>query len=371
MTQDRHMAPFTETPASPQHYMCAAMYTIQAGDTLYSISHRYGVPVSALMQANNIDNPYSLQIDQQICIPSKENVTDNNLACDGFLHVIVAGDTPYLLSKHYGVSLDAILEANPTVDPHNLMIGAQLCIPGVSSPRPTPPPVPMPMPMPMPGDIRPEFPEAPTPIPIPVPTRTPTPAPMPARPPVQAPTPERPPTPAPIQPVPEPVIPPQMPEILSRQDSTPVPKMVTPVPELQTPVPEPLTPRTTPMPTVETTPECDIRTYTVSEGDTLYMIAKNNGVTLKKLMDANPNLDLYNLEIGMALCIPDVLMAPVKANQSGLQDQKGFYIVRKNDNMDRICDLFEVMPRNLMKANPELTIVDYSMPGTKICIPNS
>lgn len=34
-------------------------------------------------------------------------------ACRGILHTIVKGDTLYKLSRLYGVSLDAIFEANP------------------------------------------------------------------------------------------------------------------------------------------------------------------------------------------------------------------------------------------------------------------
>ena len=34
------------------------------------------------------------------------------------------------------------------------------------------------------------------------------------------------------------------------------------------------------------------------------MIAKKHEISLNALMEANPSLDPYNLEIGMKLCIP-------------------------------------------------------------------
>ena len=49
-------------PILPPQYICTDLYTVQAGDTLYSISQRYNVPVAILMQANRILNPYNLTI---------------------------------------------------------------------------------------------------------------------------------------------------------------------------------------------------------------------------------------------------------------------------------------------------------------------
>ena len=46
------------------------MITVQPGETLYNLSKRYGVPVSALKSANNIGNANSLRAGQQILIPN-------------------------------------------------------------------------------------------------------------------------------------------------------------------------------------------------------------------------------------------------------------------------------------------------------------
>ncbi len=423
MIQNNNRVPFPETPALPQHYICTTIHTIQAGDTLYALSHKYNVTVSALMQANNIDNPYSLQIGQQICIP-RQDVVSNNIECDGIMHTIVKGDTPYLLAKHYGVTLNSVLEANPKIDPHNLMIGSQLCIPGVepAAPEPSIPQAPFPMPPRLPIEIpsQPAIPVEPVPIePIPIQPRSMTPmpeAPMPA--PVQpgprTPMPEAP-MPTPVQPgarTPMPEVP--MPTPVQPRPRTPMPEVPmpapvqpgprTPMPEV--PMPAPVQPRPrapmpevpmpvpvqpglrTPMPEVPMPapvqpgprapmPEVPMPApvqpgqgraastkseYTVNEGDTLYMIAKNNGITLDELINANPDLDFYNLKVGM------ILFLPGKAPKANPADDK-FYSVQPGDNLDRICNHLKVLPRNLMKANPQLTIIDYSMPGTKICIP--
>ena len=46
-------------------------YTVKAGDTLWSISQQFGIPVNELAAFNNIDNPENLQIGQELKIPKK------------------------------------------------------------------------------------------------------------------------------------------------------------------------------------------------------------------------------------------------------------------------------------------------------------
>jgi LysM repeat protein len=60
---------FPQPKNLPTEYVCLEVYTVRTGDTLYSISQRYGVPVAMLMEANRILNPYNLRHGQKICIP--------------------------------------------------------------------------------------------------------------------------------------------------------------------------------------------------------------------------------------------------------------------------------------------------------------
>jgi len=49
--------------------------------------------------------------------------------CNGIVHTIRRGDTLYLLSRHYNVSVNDIMNANRNVNIYNLRIGDELCIP--------------------------------------------------------------------------------------------------------------------------------------------------------------------------------------------------------------------------------------------------
>jgi D-alanyl-D-alanine carboxypeptidase len=55
----------TPTPTATQ-----VTYTVQAGDTLYSIAETFGVTIEALTAANGIDDPESLQIGHVLVIPN-------------------------------------------------------------------------------------------------------------------------------------------------------------------------------------------------------------------------------------------------------------------------------------------------------------
>ena len=125
-------------PVAPAPGTCPGgfTYAIRAGDTFFSIARRFGTTVSALEAANPGVDPNRLQIGQQICVPAAAPTPG---PCPGgFLYTIRAGDTFFSLASRFGVTLQALTSANPGVDPNRLQIGQQICIP---APAPVPTPV--------------------------------------------------------------------------------------------------------------------------------------------------------------------------------------------------------------------------------------
>lgn len=102
------------------------IYTIQPGDTIYRLSLRFNVSMDAILRANPGINPDNLQIGQQICIPAGTPVPQ---CPNGILYVIRQGDTLYRLAQRFGISVDSIIAANPGINPDNLQIGQVICIP--------------------------------------------------------------------------------------------------------------------------------------------------------------------------------------------------------------------------------------------------
>ncbi len=103
------------------------IYTIRAGDTFFLLAQRFDTTVAALIAANPGVNPDNLQIGQQICIPGIVPPP-----CSGFLYTIQPGDTYFILAQRFGVTVSAITAANPGVDPNRLVVGQQICIPSVT-----------------------------------------------------------------------------------------------------------------------------------------------------------------------------------------------------------------------------------------------
>ncbi|MGI6364254.1 MAG: LysM peptidoglycan-binding domain-containing protein [Bacillota bacterium] len=118
--------PSAQPPSCPNGFL----YTIRAGDTFFTLAQRFGTTVQAIQQANPGVNPNNLQIGQQICIPQGQAPSCPN----GFLYIIQAGDTFFTLAQRFGTTVQAIQQANPGVNPNNLQIGQQICIPQGQAP---------------------------------------------------------------------------------------------------------------------------------------------------------------------------------------------------------------------------------------------
>ena len=92
--------------------------TVQRGDTLYSISKRYNVPLRDLIEANNLTPPYTLVIGRQLRLPTAK------------FHTVCKGDTLYNISKRYNVDVTTLSKLNNLQAPYTLSIGQRLAIPG-------------------------------------------------------------------------------------------------------------------------------------------------------------------------------------------------------------------------------------------------
>ena len=104
------------------------LYTIRAGDTFFSLASRFGVTVQALTSANPGVNPNNLQVGQQICIPAPAP-TPSPGTCSGFIYIVQSGDTLFSLAQRFGTTVAAITAANPGINPNQLQVGQQVCIP--------------------------------------------------------------------------------------------------------------------------------------------------------------------------------------------------------------------------------------------------
>lgn len=101
-------------------------YVIRPGDTLYRIAQRFNTSVPAIISANPFVNPNNLRIGQRICVPRLPVYPP---CPEGNYYTVRPGDTLNAIAQRYNISLDDLIEANPYIDPNRISVGQVLCIP--------------------------------------------------------------------------------------------------------------------------------------------------------------------------------------------------------------------------------------------------
>lgn len=67
--------------------------------------------------------------------------------------------------------------------------------------------------------------------------------------------------------------------------------------------------------------ECSGVMHVIRRGDSLYKLSRIYGVTLESIMDANPNVNVYNMQVGSTICIPIPVEIPNTNSQSSSRPQ--------------------------------------------------
>lgn len=109
------------------------MHTVERGNTVYAISRLYGIPVRAIIEANDLQPPYLLRVGDRLRLPAPRT------------HRVAKGDTVYSISRRYEVPMSELMRANGITPPFTIVIGQNLIIPGgqsqdtqtASAPKPT------------------------------------------------------------------------------------------------------------------------------------------------------------------------------------------------------------------------------------------
>jgi len=91
--------------------------TVQSGDSVYTISRRYNVPMKALIEANGLQPPYILYPGQVLKVDPP------------VVHVVQSGDSLYAISRRYGVDMRALAQKNNIQAPYTIFPGQQLMVP--------------------------------------------------------------------------------------------------------------------------------------------------------------------------------------------------------------------------------------------------
>jgi morphogenetic protein associated with SpoVID len=127
-------------------------YFVQRGDSLWLISQRYGISLDSLIAANpKITNPDVIEVGMLINIPQNNNVGMGTITTPDHSYTqhthqpsqhcstsytVQSGDTMWQIAKKNGVTLAALINANPHIqNPNSIQVGQQICMPNANVPN--------------------------------------------------------------------------------------------------------------------------------------------------------------------------------------------------------------------------------------------
>lgn len=114
----------TEEEMIPENYL---IYKVKSGDSLWKIANEYNTTAETLKQINNLKTNV-LTINQQLFIP-KNTTTDNK---NGNIYTVKKGDTLSTIADKYNISVQDLKKAN-NLSTDFLSIGQVLTIPSSTS----------------------------------------------------------------------------------------------------------------------------------------------------------------------------------------------------------------------------------------------
>ena len=104
-------------------------YIVKAGDTLYKIALEYDTTVEEIKKINKL-NSNTLSINQELIIPQKENIPPENNEIETSIYTVQKGDSLWSIAQKYNLTVDDLIELN-NLKKLTLQIGQQLLIPKV------------------------------------------------------------------------------------------------------------------------------------------------------------------------------------------------------------------------------------------------
>lgn len=107
----------------------AIRYTVKRGDTLWGIAKKFGVTVSAVVNANNIRNPNLIYVGEVFIIPHMTSAENFGYT----LYTVRRGDTLWGISMKFGTSINSIVALNGIKNLNLIYAGEVFKIPSARS----------------------------------------------------------------------------------------------------------------------------------------------------------------------------------------------------------------------------------------------
>ncbi|GAB6087108.1 LysM peptidoglycan-binding domain-containing protein [Alkaliphilus crotonatoxidans] len=125
VTTQQQLPPVPDCPGG-------TIYTVRPGDTMFRIANEFTISLQSLLIANpQVRNPNILYPGQELCIPAIVTPPPPVPFCtEGTIYTIQRGDTLFSIARNYGITVQQMIQANPQIaDPNLVQVGQRVCIP--------------------------------------------------------------------------------------------------------------------------------------------------------------------------------------------------------------------------------------------------
>ncbi|MFP4479463.1 MAG: LysM peptidoglycan-binding domain-containing protein [Desulfohalobiaceae bacterium] len=109
-------------------------YTVQKGDSLWKIAHSAGTSVKELQAANNLQQGH-IKPGQKLRIPASKKERTRQIAQRRANYTVHKGDSLWSLARKFGVSQQTLIQANGLLNQSRLQVGERLYIPDLGQER--------------------------------------------------------------------------------------------------------------------------------------------------------------------------------------------------------------------------------------------
>jgi len=99
--------------------------------------------------------------------------------------------------------------------------------------------------------------------------------------------------------------------------------------------------------------------YEIKQGDTLYSISRRHNVDLNAIIEANPFINVYNLQVGDVICIPCV--------PQNRYENFTTYLIEDGDTLGSVVEKSGANLADILELNDINSV--FLMPGTTINVP--
>jgi len=113
-------------------------YVVKKGDTLYGIAQRYHTDVKTLQAMNNIADPSTLKVGQELKVPAPAAKPTHPAPKPGTTtYKVQKGDTLSSIARKFNTSASTLQKLNNFSNPNNLAVGSVILVPAATTPKTT------------------------------------------------------------------------------------------------------------------------------------------------------------------------------------------------------------------------------------------